>query len=128
MSGLGREYADIEARLKRMRGVPKQSELLLIWERLERLDTRLPAVPRASRPQLAEASELAHQSLRGAWHELGITYEVALASYRNWLDDRLHPTVLSTPDLPAPPIPERPEPPEQLGLHQHPPIWDGFDR
>ncbi|WP_155980978.1 hypothetical protein [Nocardia sp. CNY236] len=115
-------YADLEAALGRMRGVPKHDDLLVIWERLDRLDAQLPTIPDQDRRQrLSRVSDHVHHHLRDAWRELGISYETALESYRNWVADRRYPTVLSPLDRPAPKLPDLPTLPDH-------PVWDGFDR
>ncbi|MGW4241228.1 hypothetical protein [Nocardia sp. NPDC004722] len=133
MTSPAEEYAEIEAILKRMRGVPRREDLLPIWERIERLDAGLPEVADRDR-HLVNASERAHEHLRDAWQELGFTYETARAEYRAWAADREHPTWLSTPDRPAPQLPDAPRrsaladyQPDRSALSERP-IWDGFDR
>ncbi|MFD6357043.1 hypothetical protein [Nocardia tengchongensis] len=129
MSGMGEQYAELDDALTRRRGVPELEDLLSVWDRLDRLDAGLPHVPDPGRRrQLTQASDRTHQHLLGAWRELGIAYETALAVYRNWAADRQHPTLLSTLDRPAPQIPDRPHLPEQRALPERPPEWDGFDR
>ncbi|MGW4533514.1 hypothetical protein ACWEOI_21445 [Nocardia sp. NPDC004340] len=126
---MGEQYAELDAILTRQRGIPVQEDLLAVWERLDRLDAGLPRVSDAVlRQQLTHASDRTHQHLLGAWRELGVAYETAVAAYRNWAADRAHPTVLSTPDRPAPQIPDRPHLPKHQGLPERTPVWDGFDR
>ncbi|MFE3023391.1 hypothetical protein [Nocardia tengchongensis] len=105
---MSEQYAELDAILTRQRGIPAPEDLLGVWERLDRLDAELPRVSNAVlRQQLTYASDRTHQHLVGAWRELGIAYETAVAAYRNWAADRARPTVLSTPDRPAPQVPDR---------------------
>lgn len=129
MNGMSEQYAELDAILARQRGIPAQEDLLAVWERLDRLDAELPRVSDAVlRQQLTHASDRTHQHLVGAWRELGIAYETALAAYRNWAADRAHPTMLSSPDGPAPRVPDRPYLPGHSALPERSHVWDGFDR